>query len=323
MSEKSSAFRIGVFVTLGVAIVLAALFLFGIRSAFQPTDVFETYTTGDVEGLAVGSVVTLRGVDVGKVTEIGFSWNMYDAVQPACVVVRCAVKQHIVPAVWRNSSFETEIQKVVDRGLRAVVQMEGITGASIVSLQTLDPAKNPPLQVPWKPKYLYIPSAPSQLGRLLASVDRTLANLEKLDVGGLGQNLNRVLNSADAALKNLNQLDVRGISRNANQALQDADGAVLEIKGLAEGARSDIHDMKLGAIGDDARKLLDNLDARLALLIDKLSGVDVRSLNETLAGTRDAARSLNEALELLKRYPSGFFFGGAPPPAPVLEQEKK
>ena len=124
-------------------------------------------------------------------------------------------------------------------------------------------------------------------------------------------------------MKNLNQLDVRGISRNANQALQDADGAILEIKGLAEDARSDIRDMKLAAVGDDARKLLDNLDARLALLLEKLSGVDVRSLNETLAGTRDAARSLNQALEQLKRYPSGFLFGGAPPVPPVLEKEKK
>jgi ABC-type transporter Mla subunit MlaD len=323
MSEKASAFRIGIFVAVGVAIVLAALFLFGIRNAFQPIDMFETYTTGDVEGLSVGSVVKLRGVEVGKVTEIGFSWNIYDSVEPACVVVRCSVRQHIVPAEWRNSSFEAEIQKVVDRGMRAVVQMEGITGASIVALQNLDPARNPPLKVPWKPKYLYIPSAPSQLGRLLASVDRTLANLEKLDIGEIGHSVTRAFDTADATLRHFNQLDVQGLSHNANKALVDADAAILEIRRLAEGARTDIHDMKLAAIGDDARKLLEDLDARLAVLLQKLSGVDVRALNETLAGTRDAARSLNEALEQLKRYPSGFLFGGAPPPAPALEQEKK
>ena len=62
MSEKASQFRIGLFVVLGVAIVLAGLFVFGIRSAFQPTYMFETYTTGDVDGLTVGSVVKLRGV---------------------------------------------------------------------------------------------------------------------------------------------------------------------------------------------------------------------------------------------------------------------
>ena len=82
MSEKASQFRIGIFVTVGVAIVLVALFLFGIREAFQPKDMFETYVIGDVEGLSVGSVVELRGVAVGKVTQIGFSWNLYQVGQP-------------------------------------------------------------------------------------------------------------------------------------------------------------------------------------------------------------------------------------------------
>jgi ABC-type transporter Mla subunit MlaD len=322
MSEKASQFRIGLFVSLGVAIVLGALFLFGIRSAFQPTYMFETYSTDNVEGLSVGAIVTLRGVPVGKVTEIGFSWNMYDTIQPACVVVRCSVKQKISPEQFR-ADFNESIQKVVDRGLRAVVQMEGITGSSIVALQIMDPAQYPPIKVPWKPKYLYIPSAPSQLGRLLASVDKTLANLEKFDVGKLTNNLNHVLDSADAALKNLNQLDVKGLSQNANRAIGDADGAIQEIKGLAEDARTDLRGMKLDAVGTDARHLLTDLDAKLSALIDRLSGIDVRSLNDTLAGTRDAARNLNEALEQLKRYPSGFLFGPAPPPAPILEKEKK
>jgi ABC-type transporter Mla subunit MlaD len=207
--------------------------------------------------------------------------------------------------------------------LRAVVQTEGITGSSIVALQTMDAKLYPPLQFPWTPTYVYIPSAPSQLGRLLASVDRTLANLERLDIGELSANLNRVLGSADAALKNLNRLDVKGISDNANRTIGDADAAVKEIQRLAEDARADLRSMKLDVVGEDAARLLTDLDARLAVLIDKLSGVDVRSLNETLAGTREAARSLNEALDQLKRYPSGFLFGGAPPPAPVLEKEKK
>jgi ABC-type transporter Mla subunit MlaD len=322
MSEKASQFRIGVFVTIGVAIVLAGLFLFGIRSAFQPTYMFETYSTGNVEGLSVGSVVKLRGVPVGKVTEIGFSWNMYGVGDPRVVVIRGQVQQKIAPEQVRGN-FDAEAQKFVARGLRAVVQTEGITGSSIVALQSMDPKLYPPLKVSWKPKYAYIPSAPSELGRLLASVDRTLANLEKFDVSGLSTKLDHVLDTADAALKNLNQLDVKGISVNANKTLLDANGAVLEIKGLAEDARAELKGMKLDAVGADAARLLNDLDARLATLIDKLSGIDVRSLNDTLAGTRDAARSLNEALEQLKRYPSGFLFGGAPPPAPVLEKEKK
>jgi len=322
MSEKASALRIGIFVTIGVAIVLAALFLFGIRSAFQPTHEFETYTTGDVEGLSVGSVVTLRGVEVGKVVEVGFSWNLYEPKPPAVVVVRCAVKQDITPRIW-GADWKQDVRKVVDQGLRAVVQTNGITGSSIIALQTLDPKLYPPLAVPWTPKYLYVPSAPSQLGRLLASVDRTLSNLEKLDVGGLSRSLTRLLDTADGTLQNINRLNVEELSHSANATIQDAGSAIREIQGLAQDAREDLKAMKLDAVGSEANRLLDNLDAKLSALLDKLSGVDVRALNETLAGTRDAARSLNQALDELKRYPSGFLFGGAPPLAPALEEKKK
>ena len=55
--------------------------------------------------------------------------------------------------------------------------------------------------------------------------------------------------------------------------------------------------------------------------MDKLSAIDVRALNDTLSGTREAARSLNEALEELKRYPSGFLLGGPPPQPQGLEKE--
>ncbi len=322
MSEKANQYRIGLFVVIGVALLLAGLFVFGIREALQPKDEFETYVTGDVEGLAVGSVVELRGVAVGKVIQIGFSWNLYEVAQPTCVVVRCSVNQRIIPTSFRQD-FGTEMHKIVDGGLRAVIQTNGITGSSIVALQKMDPTLYPPLKFPWTPKYFYVPSAPSQLGRLLASVDRTLANLEKFDAGKLSNSLNRVLDTANVTLQKLADLDVKGISGNANKVLTDASGAIAQIQSLATDARGDLKEMKLGAIGTDAGRLLENLDARLAALIDKLSEIDVNALNDTLAGTREAARNLNEAIEELKKYPSGFLLGGPPPPAAGLQKEKK
>ena len=322
MSEKPSQFRIGLFVLVGVGIVLGALFLFGIRSAFHDIQKFETYVTGDVDGLSKGSVVKLRGVAVGKVTEIGFSWNLYENVSPRCVVVRFSVDERVSP-VSMADEIGPELQKSIERGLRAVVQGEGITGSSIVALQNLDPSKYPPLQVPWEPEYHYIPSAPSQLGQILASVDRILQNLEKLDVPKISASATRTLDSANAALQKLGDLDFSGVSRNVNQLADDASSAVLEVRGLAEDARRTLQGMQLEAVGKDAGKLINDLDSRLAVLIEKLNGLDVGALNETFAGTRDAARNLNDALEELKKHPSGFLFGGAPPPAAGLDKEKK
>ncbi len=203
------------------------------------------------------------------------------------------------------------------------MQGQGITGTSIVALQTLDPKQYPPLTFPWKPEYPYIPSAPSQFGQILASVDRILQNLEKLDVPKISASATRTLDSADAALRKLGDLDFSGVSRNVNQLADDASSAVLEVRGLAEDARRTLQGMQLEAVGKDAGKLVNNLDSRLSILIEKLDELDVRALNETFAGTRDAARNLNDALEELKKHPSGFLFGGAPPPAAGLDREKK
>ena len=321
MSEKPNQFRIGLFVLVGVGILLGALVFFGIRSAFQDVQRFETYVTGNVEGLSKGSAVKLRGVAVGKVTEIGFSWKLYRNVSPRCVVVRFAVDTRVSPVA--ADEIDAELQKYIDAGFRAVVQGEGITGTSVVALQTLDPVKYPPLKVPWKPKYYYIPSAPSQFGQILASLNLILQNLEKLDVPKISASAVRALDSADVAFRKLGDLDLAGVSRNVNELADDASSAVLEVRGLAVDARKTLAGMQLEALGTDTGKLVRNLDSRLAILIEKLDGLDVRALNETFAGTRDAARNLNDALEELKKHPSGFLFGGAPAPAAGLDKEKK
>jgi ABC-type transporter Mla subunit MlaD len=321
MSEKASQLRIGIFVLLGVAILLGALFLFGIRSAFEPTYTLETYVPDNVDGLSVGSVVKLRGVAVGKVTEIGFSWNMYETVQPAVVVVRFAVKRHISPEMFRKN-FDEALETVVKSGLRAVVQTQGITGTSVIALQTMDPQQYPPLQFPWTPEHPYIPWAPSQFGQILASLDKTLSNLQKLDVEKLVASLDMTLRSASNALDRLSEFDVKGISSGAVGLLAEATTAIRDVQTLVEDARTTLQSMRLGDVGENAKRLIDDLDARLATLLDRLSAIDVRSLNDTLAGTREAARSLNEVLEELQRYPSGFLLGGAPPPAPGLQPQK-
>jgi ABC-type transporter Mla subunit MlaD len=321
MSAKANQFRIGIFVVAGVGILAVALFLFGIRGAFEPTYGFETYVIGDVEGLSKGSAVKLRGVVVGKVTDIGFSWKLYGNVSPRCVVVRFKIDERVSPVPAGDT--EAEVHRLVDSGLRAIVQSEGITGSSIVALKTLDPKIYPPLAVPWKPRDLYIPSAPSQFGQILASLDRTLANLAALDLGKIGASADRALNSADATIRKLGQLDLPALSRDVNRVTTDASAAVREYQGLASDARQTLQALKLERVGADADRLVNNLNSQLQVLIAKLNAIDVPALNDTLAGTREAARNLNDALEALKTHPSGFLFGAAPAPVSGLLRNEK
>ena len=321
MSAKANQYRIGIFVAVGIAILVVALFLFGIRGKFEPTYGFETYVTTDVDGLSKGSAVKLRGVVVGKVTEIGFSWKMYGNVSPRCVVVRFRINERVSPVP--SEDVEAEVHRLVESGFRAIIQSELITGSSVVALRTLDPKLYPPLVVPWTPDYYYIPSAPSQFGQILAALERTLASLSTLDLGKIGASADRALNSADATIRKFGELDVPRISRNLNKAAADAGAAVREYQGLAQDARRTLQAMKLENIGADTDRLVTNLDNQLQILILRLNDVDVPALNDTLAGTREAARNLNDALEALKTYPSGFLFGGAPNPVLVVPKGER
>lgn len=322
MSAKAHQFRIGIFVVAGVSILTVAVFLFGIRDMFRPTLRFETYATGDVEGLSVGSAVKLRGVVVGKVTQIGFSWKLYGDSGIRCVVVRFAIDESVSP-LPAGGDLEEEVRRIVEKGFRAIVQSEGITGSSIVALKTLDPKTYPPLTVPWKPRDLYIPSAPSQFGQILASLQRTLANLASLDLTKIGASADRALNSADATLRKFGELDLPGMTRNLNRVAADAGAAVREYGGLATDARQTLQALKLERVAVDADRLVNNLDGQLQVLIGRLNAIDVPALNDTLAGTREAARNLNDALEALKSHPSGFLFGGAPPPVLGLSRVER
>ncbi|RPH61503.1 MAG: MCE family protein, partial [Acidobacteria bacterium] len=316
--RNPAQFKIGLFVIVGVAILVSAVFLFGIRNAIEPTQKFETYITGKVEGLSIGSPVKMRGVTVGRVDEIAFSWKLYQDADPHCVVLRCEFEQRFSPVAEKD--FKSQVHVLTTNGLRAVVQAQGITGTSIVSLEELDPTKYPPLEVPWHPKYPYIPSAPSQFGQILQSIDHLLAHLETLDLSKTLDAVNHTLATADVTIEKFGQFDVAGISRKVDTLSTDATTAVREVEGLVKEMRSTLDAMHLEALGTDTDRVINDLGSRLQTLIDKLNSIDVRSLNDTLADTREAARNLNDAIEALKAHPSGFIFGQAPPPVKGLEE---
>src|SRR5579862_4358181 len=97
MSKPVNNFKLGLFTLFGLTILLAGLFSFGARSYFEPTSMYETYIEGDVTGLSVGSPVELRGVNVGKVTRIDFSWVEYEVTEPSYIVVDFEMRNDIAP----------------------------------------------------------------------------------------------------------------------------------------------------------------------------------------------------------------------------------
>ncbi len=308
MTERAHEFKIGAFVLVGIGLVMAGLVAFAFSREVEPVERFETYVEGDVEGLSVGSAVKLRGVNVGQVTSIRFSWNDYPPGNPRCVVIRFNVAKSSSPFPG-GGDVGGKLHDAIEQGLRAVVQGEGITGTSILALKYVDPKQYPPMEFSWTPKSLYIPSAPSEFNQIITAVTRVMSSLDKINFEALGATVQT----------KLDDLNTKAISNEVERTVVAARNAIDDI-------RNEIQSLKLGALGANANQLvlgLQDTNARLERTAGRLSNIDFRNLNDTLAGTRDATRELNNVLEQLNRYPAGFLFGDPPPPAPALSKEKQ
>jgi ABC-type transporter Mla subunit MlaD len=312
MSTPANNFKIGLFTLIGVVILIVAVFFFGARSYFEPTTLFETYFAGDVTGLAVGSTVELRGVRVGKVKSINFSWVEYEATDPSYIVVVFEMRNDITPLPPGKESTEM-LNLAIKRGLRARLKSQGVTGSSFLSLEYLDPAENPIATVPWTPGYTYIPAAQSQFGELLTSLQKALHNFQELDFSNINQLLQYDLKSAGRVLDKANQVDFNGISTNVNSLLVGlrADNSRLET--LIADTDNSVNKMKLQKLSGDVDGLVGQLQATVTDLQRNLANVDFDALNQTMENARRALNQLDEVLSQLKQYPSGFIFGGPPP----------
>lgn len=320
MSQKPHHFRIGLFVLGGVVLVLAGILAFGLRHSFETKHRLVTYIPGDVEGLVVGSPIKLKGVNVGEVVGLYFSWNRFPGTKVPCVIVEFDVNTAISPIpIETEADFEPELKKYVEGGLRAIMKSQPITGASFLELEILDPKTNPPLAYDWeKPRYPYVPSSPSELTRVFAGLNRVVAKIESIDTERISNQLLKTLAAAETTIERIGRLDVEGISGGAKGTLADASTTVLEVQGLAMDARAKVKGLQTDEMSQDVRKVLAGLDAtnaKIQVAVDRLSVVDVRELNDTLADLRLAARGLADALAVIRKQPSQLILGGAPAPA--------
>jgi len=168
------------------------------------------------------------------------------------------------------------------------------------------------VKVPWVPKHTYIPSAPGQFNQLLASVEKTLHNLESLDFNALSQLLSGDLKSAGQVLDNARNFDFGELSTNANALLTDLRSSNTKLKSLLQNADDTVQKMKLERLAQDLDNLVGQLNNVVSRVGPGVANIDFNALNETLSNARQTIRDMDDVLAELKRYPSGFLFGKPP-----------
>jgi phospholipid/cholesterol/gamma-HCH transport system substrate-binding protein len=116
MANKTSTIKIGIFISVGIAILIIAIFLLGDKNAmFKSTYDINAYFK-DIQGLRSGAIVRLSGIDVGSVKGI-----------------------HIVPdttgRIQVTMSVVKDIQRFIKTDTKASIETEGLVGNKVVVLR--------------------------------------------------------------------------------------------------------------------------------------------------------------------------------------------
>jgi phospholipid/cholesterol/gamma-HCH transport system substrate-binding protein len=312
MSSKANSFKLGLFTIFGVALLGTGVLAFGTWSSFAKKSLYETYVPGDVSGLSVGSAVEFRGVRVGKVTHIGFSWTEYQDSQPGFVVVEFEMRDDAFVAPM-GSHWKEQLQAAIDRGLRARIKAQGVTGTCIISFEYLDPGEYPVEKYAWTPKNTFVPSAPGLFGVLLESLHKSLIRLDHLDVAALNEMAQKDLKSAGRVLDGIAKVDFENLSTNIVALLQDLRVSSAKLNRFIDDTDDTVKKLQLEKLSKDADALVLELEDTVAKLEPGLTSIDFDSLNQTLAKARRTLQNVNDVLNELKEYPSGFIFGQPPP----------
>ena len=348
MSLKANYFKLGLFVIGAIAAGIIVLIIIGSGRWFQKRITIETYFNESVQGLDIGSKLKYRGVEVGQVTRIGFTYTKYQLDRPMAERARYVlVEAQLEPKALGGRAGAGDLTssdsagQEVERGLRVRLAPLGITGTSYLEVDYIDPPP-PTLPIDWTPDYIYIPSTRSTVTALVNAASEIMERLHKLDIEGTLANLNKLMVTANARIE---AVDAKGISDRASRALgklettldnidskklsNEAVALMAEVrtsnaelkKVLANPSFQKLPDETLAAVArvrtlvDDPNlaKSVQNLSRTLARL-DRILGGGEADLSTTLENLRQITDNLRDLTEDAKRYPANVLLGGPPPP---------
>jgi len=116
MYKNMSAIRLGIFILIGAALLVVAIFLVGQKtSLFSSTFTVNSYFK-DVQGLRTGATVRLSGIDVGTVKQV--------------VIVNDTTGR-----VEVSMELQTDIKRFIRTDTKASIATEGLVGNEVVVLK--------------------------------------------------------------------------------------------------------------------------------------------------------------------------------------------
>ncbi len=310
MGTTTSHIKLGVFILAGTALAVSAVIFLGLSQVFRETVPAETYFNESVQGLSVGAPVKYRGVEIGRVSGIGFVVTKYpesrdaEGIGDRYVLVEIRISKEAL-LQFAIDDLKKDIRRLVSSGLRVRTTTQGLTGVAFLEMNFFDPEQNPPLAIDWSPQSLYIPSAPSTMSRVEAALNgigRGLKQFEKMDFQKMFGTLDAILVKADAILTEVN---VQEISSLLAENLRNLNKAISRVEDLLASPEAESIIPDAAATVRAARSMAEStgksLETVMADAQDAVAGLKALSLRlEKLAADPAVQQSLQELPETMK-----------------------
>ena len=240
MKQKTTYFKVGLFVLLCAAGLVVGLLYVGADTLRGEVVRVETYIDESVQGLSVGSTVLHRGVNIGRVERISFVQAEYPMAPDSpefqrfgrYVMVVMALDPRRFPGLDRDPAMVTAmLRNQVSLGLRFKLSYQGITGLSFIEADYVDPVRNPELHVPWIPHNIYISSTPSLFTSFTHAIENVFLRLERIDFEAL---IARITDTFETIQITLHDADVARIRQSLVALIDDIQQTNRHIQSLLE-----------------------------------------------------------------------------------------
>jgi paraquat-inducible protein B len=243
------------------------------------------FFSGSVRGLSVDAPVLLRGIPIGKVTDISLE------IDAKTVDIRIPVVVEVEPDRIKTINKQAEltvkdnITRLIEQGLRAQLQTGNLlTGQLFVALDMFPKTKIVPH--PNDTGYMEFPTTPNTLDQITHSAQAIMDKVSKLPLDETVAEANRTLKSLQITAK-------------------EADKALVAVKGTLGNA-----DTAMKA-ADKTLKTADNAmnSAQQALITLAPGSTTQYELHQLLQGLTQTASSVKQLTDYLEQHPDSLLRG--------------
>ena len=326
MSSVRTQFSVGLFVIIGMAVVVIFILWLGMVQYFQEGRKYVAFFDESVQGLQKDSSVKYRGVDIGRVDDI-----------------RVAPDGRLVQIVLNLREPLQEKDNMV-----AQIKSVGITGIMFVELERMPPGQRAsPPKLDFEPDHPVIATRPSEMQQLFTDLYAIMNEIKQVDFQQIANDVSATLDNVNQTLTNAQvkkisskiqktltaaeeliapekwqpiRENIRQASTNMNRLIDKTDNSVTQV---SETLAS--HNKEITAAIDEFQTAVTSASTMLASGNELINTTNRQvtqfhqQLNITLRHLESVSKNLNRLINDLINQPSRLIFSPPPQPAKALD----